>query len=116
MTDARIEAAWSHTIQHQGGMSFAQYQEKSPDAAGEFSKAIMAAIEVADAADWRPVRINPQSTKWVLIVSQQGGKVHHAIAKWDYAMHCWRNPDLELMYSPIYFTHWRPLPAPPHAP
>lgn len=56
MTDARTEAAlnaaWSHTIQHQGGMSFAQWQEKNHDTAGEFSKSIAAAVEAADAAAW----------------------------------------------------------------
>lgn len=53
MTDPRIEAAvharWQHTTQFKGGMSFAEYQEKDPYAAGELRKAFTAAIRAADA-------------------------------------------------------------------
>lgn len=41
--EAALEAAWSHTTQSAGGMSFAQHEDKSPEAAGEFQKAIVAA-------------------------------------------------------------------------
>lgn len=53
MTDPRIEAAvhagWQQTTQFKGGMSFAEYQEKEPYAAGELRKAFTAAIRAADA-------------------------------------------------------------------
>ncbi|KAA8385129.1 hypothetical protein FKW31_09975 [Acetobacter sp. DmW_136] len=52
MTDPRIESAvhagWQHTTQFKSGMSFAEYQEKEPYAAGELRKAFTAAIRAAD--------------------------------------------------------------------
>ncbi|GCD73935.1 hypothetical protein NBRC3299_0227 [Acetobacter pasteurianus NBRC 3299] len=125
MTDARTEAAlnaaWSHTIQYQGGMSFSQYQEKSPDAAGEFSKAIIAAIEVADAAAWRPIA-EYDGLKPILVLQGKSMLVARPVR------------DLELSEGVVWVmvegktneesgaylvfldpqpTHWRPLPTPP---
>ncbi|ANA14201.1 hypothetical protein [Acetobacter oryzifermentans] len=64
MTDPRIEAAveaaWSNTFQFKEGISFPQYQNKSPEAAAEFHKAITLALAAADAAAWRPIETAPQ--------------------------------------------------------
>ncbi|MCC6105939.1 DUF551 domain-containing protein [Acetobacter sp.] len=110
MTDPRIEAAldaaWANTVQFQSGETFAQYNEREPYAAGEFRVSIIAAIAAADAAAWRPIADQPPSEP-VLIMSEHGA----AVAQWDMKIDAWRNEDT--MFSPRYFTHWQPLPAPP---
>lgn len=103
--EAALEAAWSHTTQYAGGMSFSQYEDKNPDAAGEFRKAIVAALAAADAAAWRPISECPPSEP-VLIMSQHGA----AVAQWDVKIDGWRNEDT--MYSPRYFTRWQTIRSP----
>ncbi|MGG6429485.1 hypothetical protein ACQ5TV_05825 [Acetobacter ghanensis] len=118
MTDPRIEAAvdaaWSHTAQFAGGETFDQYNKRKPYEGGAFRKSIVSALAAAEAMAWRHVNSPPQATEWVNIVSQQGGEVNYAAAQWDYTKHCWWNPELGLRYSPVYFTHWMPLPALPN--
>lgn len=63
-------------------------------------------LAAANAAAWRPLTDQPPSER-VLIMSRHGA----AVAQWDAKIDGWRNDDT--MYSPRYFTHWQPLPAPP---
>mgnify|MGYP003365299633 CR=1 FL=1 len=116
MTDPRIEAAARAICEyaHEREGESVQWHEITEALRGVARRYALRALEAADAAAWRNVSTKPQATKWVQIVSQQGGEVNYAVAQWDYAMHCWRNPELELMYSPAYFTYWRPLSAPPN--
>ncbi|MCP1242640.1 hypothetical protein [Acetobacter lambici] len=118
MTDPRVEAAARELCIQDG---------HNPDGDDSYIQSGMGAnwrafkdnartaLAVADEAAWRHVSITPRSTEWVNIVSKQGGEVNYAVAQWDYSKYCWWNPELELMYSPAYFTHWVPLPAPPNA-
>lgn len=70
MTDPRIEAAveaaWSNTFQFKEGISFPQYQNKSPEASAEFHKAITLALAAADAAAWRPIETAPRNRTDIL--------------------------------------------------
>ncbi|MFS8368453.1 hypothetical protein ACJRO0_13315 [Acetobacter oryzifermentans] len=143
MTDARIEAAlnaaWSHTIQHQGGMSFAQYQDKSPDAAGEFRKAIVAAIEAADTASWRPISEAKKDGSPILAklrndiyppVTDESNLRARADYRWNGLTIVLRHPGLGNdgfdmgwnVAAPVghggfpdgWIEGWQPLPFPPH--
>ncbi|MCG4273942.1 DUF551 domain-containing protein [Acetobacter senegalensis] len=98
MTEPRIEAAITEMKRLFGA-------EECVDRA-EWSACAETVLAAADAAAWRPTTDRPPSEP-VLIMSQHG----MAVAQWDAGIDGWRNEDT--MYSPRYFTHWQPLPAPP---
>lgn len=75
---------------------------------------VSAAITAADAAAWRHVKNTPPANEWVQVIAQHSGEDHYAIAQWCYDRSCWRNQDIDMMYSPVYFDHWRPLSVPPN--
>ncbi|BCI68133.1 hypothetical protein [Acetobacter aceti] len=50
MIEAAIRGAWDHTVQFDSGISWEEWREISPDAAGEFSKGIEAGLKAALAA------------------------------------------------------------------
>lgn len=109
MTDPRVEAAaralceiYGHDpdadeamVQSGMGANWCAYEDEA-----------RAALAAADAAAWRALA-DQMPPEPVLIMSQHGA----AVAQWDAGIGAWRNEDM--MYSPQYFTHWQPLPAPP---
>lgn len=110
MTDPRIEAAarsiWMDA--QDAGAEIAFENASTVNRAMALSLA-RNALAAADAAAWRHVMDRPSGP--VMIMSQQGGQESYAIAEWDKENYAWRGEDM--MYSPRFFTHWQPLPAPP---
>lgn len=108
MTDPRIEAAAkaiAEYVYERAGkpLKWEDMGDTRQNVARDYASVGLAA---ADAEAWRTLADQPPSER-VLIMSRHGA----AVAQWDAKIDGWRNEDT--MYSPRYFTHWQPLPAPP---
>lgn len=115
MTDPRIEAAAraiTEYVYERAGKPL--MWEDMGDTRQEVARGYASVgLAAADAAAWRTTAVLPPVGDIVFIVSSAETEAKRVVALWDYDRKVWHNPDLGMFYSPTYFTHWQPLPAPP---
>lgn len=107
MTDPRIEAAAKAIGRRLGDENLDEYLRDT------WVNLATEALAAADAAAWRTTAVLPPVGVIVFIVSSAETETERAVALWDHDRKVWHNPDLDMFYSPTYFTHWQPLPAAP---
>ncbi len=73
---------------------------------------LLAAAEAIEAGEWREIASAPKDGKGVELICARSGFVR--VCYWDLELELWLLCGTgDTYYGPEYFTHWRPIPAPP---
>lgn len=109
--DPRIEAAARAIHAYRSSATWSEMRGEWQEHTRAEARAALAA---ADAAAWRHVKNTPPENELVQIMAHHDGDDHYAIAEWCCDRNCWRNRDIDMMYSPVYFDRWCHIPVPPN--